>query len=243
MKSAYKYWNDVKIEQMKPFFLNDVNDRKLIDYLESQSNIRKCFEDALANNKVSSCLKGKVLDVGAGVGWSSALLSKFNNITNVVATDYSKHRLEKIAPIVFEQFQGDIDKLETQVGDFFELEWKPNSFNVIVFVQALYMFEDMDRVLRKVQELLVPGGVLIVACERLVPEFSENPFAIANLKRWLRWLLKGRSDISGNYGRVDSEYKNSITKAGLNYHFQLLKYPLTPSTTIMAGNHFGFKER
>ena len=51
----------------------------------------------------------------------------------------------------------------------------------------------------------------------------------------------GRADASGNHNYVDSEYKDAIVKSGLEYHFQLLGYPVFFGSNLMAGNHFGVK--
>lgn len=104
------------------------------------------------------------------------------------------------------------------------------------------MFKNIDKVLEKVSNLLVSGGLLIVACERITPEYPL--YSINHLKKILVYLLKGRADSSGNHFYVDKEYRNAIENAGLNYEFQLLGYPVQlKNKTLNAGNHFGIKSK
>lgn len=236
----YDYWNDVEIQKTDPLWIEDVSDTKLIHYLREETNLERCFLDAVSFAKDLGCMKGCALDIGAGVGWSSAIISKMPLVQTVTATDFSKHRLTKICPIVFKQFGGNYNKLTIRLGNFLHLEWKPQSFDIVIFVQSLYMFSDITRVLNKVNRLLVPGGLLIVGCERISPEYPI--FSTKFFKRNLKWLLRGRADTSGNRYFIDSEYRKAIKGAGFDYKFQLLDYSVYPKDMMLnAGNHFGIK--
>lgn len=235
------YWNDIETEKTKTYWIEDPSDMKLVRFLREETNLEKCFMDSIAFAGTLGTIKGTVLDVGAGVGWTSAILSEKQSVSSVVAVDISDHRLNKIAPIVFQQLGGNLSKLEPRVGDFFTMRMEPASFDVIVFCQSLSMFSDLRLILNKVHRLLADGGLMIVACERI---FREHPTASYEfLKRKLKHVLKGRADVSGNYGYVDSEYRSAIEETGFKYHFQLLDYPVHANGTgLNAGNHFGVKK-
>ena len=73
-----------------------------------------------------------------------------------MAVDFSEHRLMKIAPIVFEQLQGDSEKYEPILGDFLQFDHE-EVFDVAIFCQSLYMFPNLDKTLAKIRGLLVQG--------------------------------------------------------------------------------------
>jgi hypothetical protein len=118
----YRYWNNLEEEKQKPYFIQDKFDPKLLTFLEKETNLRRCFEDALHFAKDSGMgdIKGKVLDVCVGVAWTSALIFRMPSVEKVIGIDYSEHRLKKIAPLVFEQLQGRQEKFESILGIF----WK-----------------------------------------------------------------------------------------------------------------------
>ncbi len=166
------YWNNIEIEKTKPYWVEDESDLKLLHFLQEETNLKKCFQEAVMYAEQFG--GGHVLEIGAGVAWTSALLS------------------------------------------------------------------GLDKVLEKVSKLLVPGGIIMIVCERIAPEFPI--YSINGLTRTLKRLLKRRQDSSGNYFYDDKEYRSAIVNAGLTYKFQLLDYPVYPgSSTLKAGNHFGIK--
>jgi SAM-dependent methyltransferase len=238
-KSEMEYWNDIENEKGKSYWIEDESDRKLLNFIREQTNLERCFMDSLHFAKdFSDGVYGNIIDIGAGVCWSSAIISKMDNVESVTSVDLSEHRLLKIAPLVFRQLGGNYEKFKPIVDDFLTGPLPTNHYNVAVFCQALYMFPNLDMVLKRVYELLVPGGLLIVACERITPEYPL--FSVKGIKRKTIHLLKGRADLTGNNFYTDGEYRSSIKKNGFTYKFQLLDYPLYANNLYLnAGNHFG----
>ena len=235
-----EFWNDIDIEKEKPFFIQHVADLKLMNHLEKETNLNRCFKDAIQFAEQFGGVRNRVLDVGAGVAWTSAIISKLDSVEFILASDYSRHRLTEIAPIIFEQMGGKKEKYGGIVGDFWEMEFPKNYFQTIVFCQSLYMFSPLEKILKRVSDLLAPGGILMIACERISPEFPS--FSVQNLKKQLSRILKGRVDSSGNHFYEDRDYINAIKGADLDDHFQLLDYPIYYKTsTWPAGNYFGIK--
>lgn len=235
-----KYWNDLDIERKKPYWIENPDDNKLQIFLKEKTNLFRCFNDAIVFvEEHLGGVRGHVLDIGAGVAWTSAVVSKIPSVKTVTAVDCSEHRLKHIAPTVFKQMQGNISNFIPIVDMFNVSNFKNKNFDIIIFCQSLYMFPFMNRLVKETAELLVPQGVLMVVAERITPEIS--PFSIRYLKQTLSNLIYGRDDDSGNYYYTDREYRKSILKAGLKYYFQLLDYPVFPDLSIMAGNHFGVK--
>jgi SAM-dependent methyltransferase len=235
----YEYWNDIAEEKKKPYYIQDKSDYKLINFLENETNLKSCFLEALEFAGTIGEIKGRVIDIGAGVAWTSALISRIPSVRSVTAVDFSEHRLMKIAPIVFEQLHGNSEKYKPILGDFLRFDLG-EVFDVAIFCQSLYMSPNLDETLTKIRGLLVKGGLIIIACERIV--FSYPWYAPRRLLRKMQRFIRGRADASGNYGYEDWEYRGAIERAGFEYHFQLLDYPIHKNARqITAGNHFGIK--
>lgn len=241
MDDYRKYWNDVEIEKKKVFWVEDPSDTKIIDFLTKETNLKRCFLNALNfTGNIGGAIRGNVLDIGAGVGWTSAIASRIDAIESVTAIDYSENRMTKIAPIVMQQLGAEPSKVKRVVGDFFSLELQPAHYDMAIFCQSAYMFSNLNRLFRKVNHLLVKGGVLIIACERI---FEAYPIlSWRHTAQALRRCLYGRADVSGNHNYVDSEYRKAIIGSGFDYYFQPLDYPIFPkSTRLNGGNYFGIK--
>lgn len=60
----------------------------------------------------------RLLDMGCGGGWLSAMLSRFDSVQTVYALDSSQHFLHKLLPQVMVAMQGRSEKLVTLEGLF-----------------------------------------------------------------------------------------------------------------------------
>lgn len=237
---SYEYWNDIATEKNKPYWIVEESDNKLIRFLRQDTNLERCFIDALSFVKNIKGIRGRILDVGAGVGWASAIVSNLSSVDSVVCIDFSEHRLKKIAPVIIRQFAGNPDKVNFILGDFLNMDFEPNHFEIVMFVQSLYMFADLGYVLKKTYNLLKDDGILMVICERILEEGSL--FSYKFYGRKIRETLGNKTDISGKYGYTDTDYRKAIKRASYGYKFQLLDYPLFPKiSALKAGNHFGIK--
>lgn len=239
MKDYSSYWNDREIEAKKPYAVQSPADDRLMKYLRQDSMLERCFLDGV--RYLQGALgrdPARVLDVAAGVCWTSALVTKIFPEARVAAVDFSEHRINDLAPIVIEQLQGDAARIERICGDFFA--YRPaEQLDAVVFCQALYMFEKPADALRHFATLLRPGGAIYIACERIVPEYP-----LLSVRHWRRkaaLIVKGRADASGRYMMLDRDYECAIRAAGLEYRFQKLDYIQHPGNPWLAGNYFGVK--
>jgi ubiquinone/menaquinone biosynthesis C-methylase UbiE len=235
-----RYWNDIEQEKSKPYFLEDENDLKLIKFLQQETNLQKCFEASLeVGIKGLGFVKSRILEIGVGVAWTSALLSRIPDVEEIYGIDVSEHRLKNIAPIVFKQFGGDCSKFKPLCASFLEMELGHEQFDCVIFVQSLYMFSDITNVLRKVHQVLKPQGGVIVACEGITTAHALH--SLAYLKQTCRRIVKGRADCSGNHFYNEREYQKALEKAGFQYYTQYLNYPVYKNSPSHNRNHFGSK--
>lgn len=242
MKNSRSYWNNVEFEKAKKFWIDDPSDTKLLNYLRYETNLEKCFVDSISfAERMNMPLKGRILDIGVGVAWTSAILSRLPQVGNIVALDFSEHRLNKIAPMVFKQYHALEEKIEKKVGDFYDFYWGDSLFDAVIFCQSLYMFRGLRNILLKVNRLLKNGGLLVVSCEDIFQE--PKRLSLKWAKRKLLMNLFNLSDISGNYGYVGSDYYKAIQSCGFRYVSQQLDYSVYNSKhNLHSTNHFGIKE-
>jgi len=248
-----KYWDSLEIEKNKPFYVTSKEDQRVLRWLREETNLERCLRDAVSYSQIHfGGVRGRVLDIGAGVCWSSAILADIDSIEHVTAIDYSEHRINLIAPIVIAQFGTNPLKIQRVLGDFLDYPFEEKSFDVILFCQSLYMFPDLNNALSKVFNLLKPGGQLIAACERLV----DSSLELLKKKKVKEFLAVYKSaimdrcrfiksevyrDASGKLSYQDKHYRQSISRVGFVYHYQPLDYALYPNTPVLAGNYFGLK--
>ncbi|MEW6115180.1 MAG: class I SAM-dependent methyltransferase [Thermodesulfobacteriota bacterium] len=238
------YWNDEEIERSKSFWIEDVDDPRLLNHLRTETNLERCFRDALAF--VESHLggiRGTVLELGAGVCWTTAILSRCADVEKIIAVDISEHRLFRLAPLVFQQYHALEQKIERVVDSAENVVCKENSLDAAVFCQALYMISEPVLLLQAIYKCLRPDGLVLIACEHIE---GPKPWR-GRGKLWLQSLLSGHftpkvpADDSGRHSYEDRHYRKFIRDAGFRLFGQNLDYPVLPNSPVDAINYFGVK--
>lgn len=120
---------------------------------------RACIEKAeiMFNRKLS----GKVLEIGAGSGWCSSLLSKREEIEEIYVLDYDKYSVEKLFPMVAENLGANQDKMIGVVGSYNKMKLDDNSIDYIISIGAIHHSENLIATFAECERVLKPGGVLI----------------------------------------------------------------------------------
>ena len=101
-----------KVDETKSSFI------KLLNHLCISSNNYQFFNEAISNYLLFDKTKDIIVaDLGAGIGWTSAILALDPRIKKIYVVDPSKNRL-KIAPYVAKHFSSDSKKLVYIEGSF-----------------------------------------------------------------------------------------------------------------------------
>lgn len=176
---TYDYWNDIDKEKTKAWWIENGTYDKCIQYLKS-SGLMDAYcqsEKYVMDNNFDSI---KVVDLAAGIGWTSALLSRLNNVLEVHAVEMSRHRLDKLFEHSIEMLQGDAAKIFRYLGSFYNLDFKDQSVDLIYLSQAFHhadkplkLFTECDRVLKKNGRIVLVGEHRKEAKTILIKRFAD----------------------------------------------------------------------
>ncbi len=104
----------------------------------------------------------RILDLGCGTGWLSAILGRFGPTTGIDLSTVGIERARQLYPDV-----------EFVAGDLFSAALPHGTFDIVVAVQVIEHVEDQVGFLNLVADALRPGGHVLL--------ITDNPW---NLARW-----------------------------------------------------------
>lgn len=141
-----------------------------MDYVEFEGKRyhKRAHEDcyALAFSIMASCERGRLLDVAAGSGYTSARLRSMG--FDVIATDIHK-----------DQFQVDgVQLVEADLNRSFPFE--DAAFDAVVALEIIEHLENPNRFLRELRRVLKPGSRAVLSTPNILC-----------LRSRLRFLLRG----------------------------------------------------
>lgn len=134
----------------------------------------------------------KVLDMGCGGGWLTAMLTRFGAVQTVYALDSSKHFLHTMLPQVMELMGGLAEKVIPVEGLFQPLLFEDGHLDFVVASSALHHAENLESVFREIRRCLKPGGILLVINETPWPGYRHLLSVLAAAVRILRDLALQR---------------------------------------------------
>jgi 2-polyprenyl-3-methyl-5-hydroxy-6-metoxy-1,4-benzoquinol methylase len=134
----------------------------------------------------------RIIDVGCGTGWMSERLAPFGHVTATDLADEVLQRARVRAPHV-----------EFISGDFMQLPFERDSFDVAVSLEVLSHVADQPAFIRRIADLLKPGGHLMLATQNryVLERWSEIPPSTPGyIRHWvsartLRRLLRPHFEI------------------------------------------------
>jgi SAM-dependent methyltransferase len=118
-----------------------------------------------------------LIEVGCGAGWLCPSLKVFGRVT---ATDFSDEMLARASALV-----PDVRFVE---GDFMALDFGAGQFDVVVTLEVLAHVADQRAFIAKLETLLRPGGLLMLATQNrpILERFNTvEPQQPGQLRRWV----------------------------------------------------------
>jgi ubiquinone/menaquinone biosynthesis C-methylase UbiE len=158
------YWNDVEEEKKKEWWIEGGDYEKCRRYLE-RSGLLDEYRQGAAFISGMQRADLRVADLAAGIGWTSALISRIDNVAEVHAVEMSRHRLERLFPHAVAMFGGCVAKIHRHLGSFYELHLTRHSMDVVYLSQAFHHADRPLELLRECNRVLKPGGRIIVSGE------------------------------------------------------------------------------
>jgi ubiquinone/menaquinone biosynthesis C-methylase UbiE len=182
LKSIYtsSYWNDIEKEKEKKWWIEDGNYQECLDFLDSS----KLLYEYQQSEKFIKDFSGesiKVVDLAAGIGWTSVLLSKLSNVKEVHAVEISKHRLDSLFEHSVKMLKGDGDKIFRYLGSFYNLQFDDKSIDVIYMSQAFHHADKPLKLLNECDRVLKDNGRIILVGEHFIGIKSIIRKFLANL--------------------------------------------------------------
>jgi SAM-dependent methyltransferase len=188
-----KEWHGIKFKKIIKSKLTKEADvdfynnfyREFFKKYESYENLSLSWRKS--KNKIAEWLasrikgKSRVLSVGCGIGYiENQLIGLSNNLDNLYIEEFSKNSLLWISKKINKEkiFLNLFDQVEYQ---------KVKKFDLIYLSAVEYAFNDVDLCifLKKLKELLVPGGILIVIS---VSEINATPLSLFKFE--IKCLIK-----------------------------------------------------
>jgi len=181
-----RYWNDEKVEKEKLFYSIDLADTKAINHIR-KSGLEETFNNAVnLSKKKGNKISGVVLDIAAGVGFTSAIISKNENVNKVYCIDISEHRLKKIAPVIFKQYDANEEKIVRIVGSFYNIKLDDSSVDLVVMSQAFHHALEPKKMLSEIYRVLKKSGLIIITGEKII---GYKMYLLKLLKKIINDLL------------------------------------------------------
>lgn len=111
----------------------------------------------------------RVFEIGCGTGVATIPLSKY--VKEITATDISENMLQKAREKAKNQSK---DNIIFRTGELTEMEVEPESYDVVAAYNVLLYMKNQEEVLKKVYEVLKPGGIFLSATDCLGRNLSKD---------------------------------------------------------------------
>jgi SAM-dependent methyltransferase len=153
-----------------------------------------------AQQVVGRPIGGTILEIGAGSGWCSGLLSFLPTVAHIYCMDYDPVAVSTLMPQVHGAIGANTWKIQRVLGTFNSMPLR-GEVDFVVSLGALHHSENLHATLTACFEVLKPGGWLI-ASEPTYPDNETNASLQARYKREDANALK-------KYGRAARHEENS----------------------------------
>ncbi|HEX6713078.1 MAG TPA: class I SAM-dependent methyltransferase [Thermoleophilaceae bacterium] len=104
---------------------------------------------------------GTIVELGAGSCWLAAELARRPAVERVVAVEFSRHRLERLAPETLANIGAGAAKVERRLADFYRHGLDAGLADLVFTDAAFHHAADPVRLARVAYELLKPGGSFV----------------------------------------------------------------------------------
>jgi SAM-dependent methyltransferase len=111
---------------------------------------------------------GTIVDLGAGTCWLSAALVRRSEVERSIAVEFSRRRLEELAPVAIAYLRAPPEKIERVLADFYNHGLGAEIADWVFMDAAFHHAADPLRIARVAYDLLRPGGRFVLFREPTV---------------------------------------------------------------------------
>jgi SAM-dependent methyltransferase len=173
--------------------------------------------------------RGRLLEIGAGVAWLSADLSKLPGVVEIIAVESFAARAKVEAPRVPTRLGGIESKITRVSGAGHELDYPDNHFDFVVCAELLNRTANIVTMLREVRRVLKPGGHFVAVREPVIPRLKiRSPGSPQDRTRDGR-LLYSLDEYKRFFAAasLSAEIKRVNLASGMKYYFDQVFNGLT----------------
>ena len=195
----------------------------------------------------------RILDLGCGTGWLSAMLSRFENVCTVDALDCDDWDLGAMLPDVVRLMDGNMGKINCVRGFLFPLLRPDEYYDLIVASSSLHHSTNLISVMQELNRVLKREGRLLILNECVVPYWKMMVHYLTGSLRLLGDFLFRKSrpgtpqyasnaifmdPILGDHIRSRFQWHQAITSAGFEYRMIDTKLSVYKDTKVDSLIHF-----
>jgi len=112
---------------------------------------------------------GLVLDMGCGLGKVAEYVVEKTDV-KLVGIDFSEAAINWAR----EHIQAKNEKLEFHIQNFNKLAFPPSTFDAIISIDTFYFVEDFDVMIKKLKQILKPGGQMGIFFAQIITEYDPK---------------------------------------------------------------------
>ena len=228
LKNIYsaEYWNNLNEEMKKEWWIDDGDYEKCMNYLNKslmeEYNESKFYIDNFKKTNID------ILDLAAGIGWTSVLMSKIKKVSSVSAVEISKHRITSLFEHCNIMLSGDSNKINRYLGSFYDIKLDNNSIDLIYMSQSFHhanapikLLFECDRVLKNSGRIILVGEHYI-DFKKIVRRFIGNLIKKRKITLNFYELFKPDPILGDHYYRI-SDYQFFFQSFGYSFQYKKLK--------------------
>jgi ubiquinone/menaquinone biosynthesis C-methylase UbiE len=207
MEGLVRTWSGA-IREFYPEYAAEWSDPdRHIEAHQTKWNLIEAARDLDWSQLLGSKERLKVLDLGCGTGWLSAILSRFEQVESIVALDADSHNLDTMLPKVSKWLGADVMKVKPTRGLFQPLPFDDKELDLVVASSAVHHAPDIISLFLELRRITKDDGLIIALNETPSPD-------------WVHILRMGKSalkaiaeNITGNIRRFGPR----VSSLGLLY--------------------------
>jgi SAM-dependent methyltransferase len=117
---------------------------------------------------------GTIVELGSGSCWLSAALSRLPGVERTIGVEFSRHRLEALAPTAIAALGASPEKVTRRLADFNDPGVPAHTADLVIFDAAFHHAADRAHLAKVAWQILRPGGQILLFREPTIALLRRN---------------------------------------------------------------------